>query len=323
MLIRVVGLVVLVILSTIAGLIAFGTAKAPTSSGLVAAFKGADYASLPAVEHYAAHDGASLGYRRYSAASPVSHVAVLIHGASDSGFALDRLAQSLQSANVTTYVPEERGHGSSLPHGDIAYVGQLDDDLAEFVADIQTREPGATLRLAGFSSGGGFVLKFAGGPRAGLFDRYLLLSPALTYRGPIVRPKPKEPTAASSFSVPYVPRLIGLGLANAVGVHAFDSLPVLAFAVPEDSRVLTRTYSLRLLNNLIPADYIRAIAALAHPTSVIIGDADEFSIASEVARAFAAARPAVAVHILPSVGHMGLVKDPAALAAIGAWATAE
>ena len=283
---RIVVLVALVVAVAIAGLIAFGTAKAPTSSALVDGFKGTDFSSLPPIERYAAHDGASLGYRRYVAATPSSHVLVLIHGASDSGLALHRLGESLQAANVTTYVPEGRGHGSNLPRGDIAYVGQLEDDLAEFAAEVRKREPGSTLKLAGFSSGGGFVLKFAGGARAGLFDRYLLLSPALAYRGPIVRPKPAVPTAASSFAVPYVPRLIGLGLANALGVHAFDSLPVLAFAVPADSKVLTRTYSLRLLNNLMPADYVGAIAALARPTSVIIGDADEFSVASEVARAF-------------------------------------
>ncbi len=316
------GVAIIVVLAT-ASLIAFGTSQAPTSSALVAAYKGADFSSLPQVEHYAAHDGASLGYRRYGAAIAGGRVLVLIHGASDSGLALHRLAESLKAANVTTYVPEVRGHGSNLPHGDIAYVGQLDDDLEEFAAAVRQREPATPLRLAGFSSGGGFVLKFAGGPHAALFDRYLLLSPGLAYQGPIVRPKPAQPSAASLFTVPYVPRLIGLGLANAVGVHAFDSMPVLAFAVPEDSKVLTRTYSLRLLNNLLPTDYARSIDAVSRPMSVIIGDADEFSIASEVARAFAAARPAIPVEILPGVGHMGLLREPAAIAAITGWATAD
>ena len=322
-LVRIVVWILLLVVVAIGGLIAFGTRQAPTASALVAGFKSTDYSTLPPLDRYAAHDGASLGYRRYPAATPGSHVVVLLHGASDSGLALHGLAKSLQAANVTTYVPEERGHGSNLPHGDIAYGGQLDDDLAEFAAEVSRREPGSALRLAGFSSGGGFVLKFAGGKQAALFDRYLLLSPALAYRGPIVRPKPAQPSAASSFAVPYVPRLIGLGLANAIGVHAFDSLPVLAFAVPEDSKALTRTYSLRLLNNLMPADYSRAIAAIARPTSVIIGDADEFSVASEVANAFAAARPAIAVSILPGISHMGLLTDPVALAAIGGWATAD
>ena len=322
-LVRIVAVVALLVIAVIAGLIAFGTAQAPTSSALVAGFKGVDYSSLPPLERYAAHDGASLGFRRYPAKVPGSHVVVLIHGASDSGLALHRLAESLQAANVTTYVPEGRGHGSNLPRGDITYAGQLDDDLAEFAAAVKKREPASTLRLAGFSSGGGFALKFAGSAQAGLFDRYLLLSPALAYQGPIVRPKPVQPTAASSFAVPYVPRLIGLGLANAVGVHAFDSLPVLAFAVPEDSKVLTRTYSLRLLNNLMPADYARSIVAVARPTSVIIGDADEFSVAAEVARAFAAAHPPIAVRILPGVRHMGLIADASALEVIDAWATAD
>jgi hypothetical protein len=97
------------------------------------------------------------------------------------------------------------------------------------------------LRVAGFSTGGGFALRFASGARAHLFDRYLLLAPSFTYRGPMMRPSSEGAAEVRSFSVPYVPRLIGLAAANAVGIHAFNGLPVIAFAVAPDSRTLTQT----------------------------------------------------------------------------------
>lgn len=317
------GCVLIAVIVAVTCLIAFGAATPPSTNALVDGYQRADFTTLPPLERYNARDGASLGFRRYAAAAPRPQVTVLIHGVSDSGVALHRLAESLKAANVTTYVPEVRGHGSNRPHGDIAYVGELDDDLVDLAAEIARREPHASLRLAGFSAGGGFVLKFAGGPRAGLFERYLLLSPALAVQGPIVRPKPAVPTPVAAFTVPYVPRLIGLGLANAAGVHAFDSLPVLGFAVPEDSPTLTRSYSLRLLKNLMPEDYVRSIGAVSRPMQVLIGDADEFSVASEVVRAFAAAHPAIPVKVLSGVGHMALVSAPPAIEAIDAWAVAD
>jgi alpha-beta hydrolase superfamily lysophospholipase len=99
---------------------------------------------------------------------------------------------------------------------------------------LRHREGDVPLRLAGFATGGGFALRFAGGAPAHLFDRYLLLAPSLTYHGPMFRPPSEGAAEVRLFSGPYVPRLIGLAAANAEGVHAFDGLPVIAFAVAPD-----------------------------------------------------------------------------------------
>ncbi|MFZ1100788.1 MAG: alpha/beta hydrolase [Steroidobacteraceae bacterium] len=308
----------------VAGLIAFGTRPAPPlSPAAVAAFKGVDFTTLPPLEHYSARDGAQLGYRRYGlpAGAVATRVIVLLHGASDSGPTMHPLAESLRAAGLVVYVPELRGHGDSEPSGDIRYVGQLEDDLVDFAAMLRRREGSAPLRLVGFSAGGGLALRFAGGAHAQLFSGYLLLSPGLAYQGPMVRPAGGAASSVRNFAVPYVPRLIGLSIADAIGVHAFDGLPVVAFAVPAHSKTFARTYSLRMASGLTPADYRQAIAAVKVPTTVIIGDADEFSIASEVARAFHASHPEIPVIILPGARHLDLVTQPAALAAIRQWAT--
>ncbi|MGB6604714.1 MAG: alpha/beta hydrolase [Steroidobacteraceae bacterium] len=323
-LILVIVVVLLAVTAVAAGLIAFGTRSVPTTNpSAAAAFRAVDFSTLPPLEHYAARDGAQLGFRRYGpqTAGTAPAVIVLLHGAADSGPTLHPLAQSLRAAGLVVYVPELRGHGDSLPSGDIRYVGQLEDDLVDFAAMLREREGNTPLRLVGFSAGGGLALRFEGGPHAALFSSCLLLSPGMAYRGPMVRPPSAATAGMRSFAVPYVPRLIGLMISHVVGIHAFDGLPVLAFTVPANSHTLTRSYSLRMLSDLIPEDYVQAIAALRVPTTVMIGDADEFAVASEVARAFQGHRPKIPVIILPGIRHLDLITQPAALTAIDKWAT--
>lgn len=323
-LVLVIVIALLGIACVVGGLIAFGTRPVPTvNAAAVAAFKGVDFSTLPPLEHYAARDRAQLGYRRYGlqAGTAAPAVIVLLHGASDSGPTLHPLAQTLRDAGFAVYVPELRGHVDSLPSGDIRYVGQLEDDLVDLAAVLHQREGNVPLRLVGFSAGGGLALRFESGPHAALFSSCLLLSPGIAYKGPIVRPPSAATSGVRAFAAVYVPRLMGLTIAHLVGIHAFDGLPVVAFGVPAGSHRLTRSYSLRMLSDLIPEDYTRSIAALHVPTTVMIGDADEFTVASELARAVHEQRADIRVIILPGIRHLDLITQPAALAAIRKWAT--
>jgi non-heme chloroperoxidase len=322
------GLIIVVVLlaavAVVGGLIAFGTRSVPTANpAAVAAFKGMDFSTLPPLEHYAARDGAQLGFRRYGleAGTAAPRVIVLVHGAADSGPTMHALAQSLRDAGLVVYVPELRGHGDSQPSGDVRYAGQLEDDLVDFAAVLRQREGNAPLRLVGFSAGGGLALRFESGPHAALFSSCLLLSPGIAYSGPMVRPPSAATAGVRGFAVVFVPRLMGLMFAHLVGIHAFDGLPVVAFTVAPNSHTLTRSYSLRMLSSLVPQDYRRSIAALHVPTTVMIGDADEFAIAAELARAVHAQRPEIPVIILPGMRHLDLITQPVALAAIRKWAT--
>jgi len=78
---------------------------------------------------------------------------VLIHGSSDDGAGIHPLAKALRDAGASVYVPVLRGHGNSGRVGDIDYIGQLEDDLADFVAVLRRLHPNASLSLIGFSSG--------------------------------------------------------------------------------------------------------------------------------------------------------------------------
>ena len=142
---------------------------------------------FPAARQFRARDGASLQYYAYPAEP--DKIAVLVHGSAGPGSSMHALAQSLPAAGITAYVLDIRGHGGSGRRGDIDYIGQIDDDLADFVAQLGPAKSGETRTLVGFSAGAGFTIRFAGGPYAQLFDRYVFLSPIL----------PGAPTLFSSF----------------------------------------------------------------------------------------------------------------------------
>ncbi|MEO7953518.1 MAG: alpha/beta fold hydrolase, partial [Polaromonas sp.] len=146
-------------------------------------FAHVDYSGIPDVQRYPARDGTALAYRHYApgASGTGTRRIVLVHGSSASSRSMHPLARALTAAGFTVDALDMRGHGDSGPHGQAAYVGQLEDDLQDFMRAVPFSGPST---LLGFSSGGGFVLRLAGGARQSLFDRYVLLSPFLRYNAP-------------------------------------------------------------------------------------------------------------------------------------------
>ena len=85
-------------------------------------------------------------------------------------------------------------------------IGQLDDDLADLVKGLGLDKPGVRRTLIGFSSGGGFVLRIAGGRQAGLFNDYLAISPYIGQDSPTNKPN------SGGWAGVAVPRIIALSL---------------------------------------------------------------------------------------------------------------
>ena len=153
----------------------------------------------------------------------------MVHGSSgSSGGTIHALSGGLATRGVETCAVDIRGHGASGTRGDIGYLGQLEDDLADFVALVRKTAPAAPLTLVGHSSGGGFALRVAGSPIQNLFARTVLLAPYLGYDAPSTRP------ASGGWAKADIPRIIGLAALRAVGITCCEALPVLAFAVPPE-----------------------------------------------------------------------------------------
>lgn len=298
----------------LAGMIAFGTADAPPPLAAVGgAFRTVDYSGLPNLDHYAARDGAQLAFRAYRAGAG-DRVAVLIHGSSGDSRAMHGVGSALAAAGVTAYALDMRGHGASGRRGDVDYVGQLDDDLADFAAWLRRTHPGARLVLVGHSSGGGFALRTAGGRNRALFDAHLLLSPMLHQSAPTTRPN------AGGWVSPFVPRLIGLGLLDRLGLPWFQHLSVVAFALPPSAAgKTTPTYSYRLQLSFRPhEDFLDDVRGIVRPTRLLVGEADELFIADQYAPLLEPLQPRLRVRMLPGVTHIGIVMDRNALREVAA-----
>lgn len=317
------GLAVLIasLTLTICCLAIFGTAKPPQPlSSVTNPFATMDYSGLPAIARYRARDGAELAYRSYPAG--VKQVAVLIHGSAGSSSDMHAMAIALQKAGVTVYVPDLRGHGANYPHGDIAYIGQLDDDMADFLRFAKAKYPEAKWTLIGFSSGGGFALRIAADPLGRAFDRYVFLSPFLSDDAPTVRRtnvSSSDQTAQTQpiWSTVDTGRIIGLLILDAMHIHGFDGLPVIHFAVPPGIPTVTNAYSWRLLQNFGPhKDFMADIRAVSRPVQVFVGQDDQLFLPGKFQEVFDAANENIPVTILPGLGHSDMVTSPEAIEAV-------
>jgi pimeloyl-ACP methyl ester carboxylesterase len=264
-----------------------------------------DRSDMPAIDRFHARDGTELAYRHYPARGPASgQIAVVVHGSSGSSVAVHALAKGLAARGIDTWAPDIRGHGASGSRGDIVYLGQLEDDLADFVGEIRKASPTAPLTLIGHSSGGGFALRVAGSSIQNLFARTVLLSPYLGYDAPSSREN------AGGWASPDIPRFLGLSVLRRLGIVCCESLPTIAFAVPSNSgAILASTYSYRLMSNFgTTQDYRADLAAATRPVVLFAGAADELMFPDKYQDAVG---PSVSVRLIEGVNHMGIVSDAA------------
>lgn len=308
-----VGLVAIVI----ALMLATPLSRPPELASIRAGGHVIDRTGLPNPLHFQARDGSSLAYRLYPAADgSQDRVAILIHGSSGGSFGVNAIAKQLAAENMIVVAPDIRGHGGSGTRGDIGYIGQLDDDLADLAAEMRQQFPKARFNLLGFSAGGGFALRIASGPLAPTFGHVVLLSPYLGYNAPSTR----APKDSARWADADMPRIIALTVLRRLGLTCCESLPAVAFAVAPDSQtILTSQYSYRLIVNFTaPADIDAAFRKLRTPTTIIAGTEDELMFADKYAEIVRGIAPRIDVKIVPGLNHMDMMHAPAALDAIAA-----
>jgi alpha-beta hydrolase superfamily lysophospholipase len=298
----------------LAGLIASPLRRPPELTSISDSRKSVDFSSLPALERFQARDGTALGFRHYSPSAPATgRAAIVVHGSSgSSGTTIHALSGALAAHGVEVYAMDIRGHGASGTRGDIGYVGQLEDDLADFVAVVRKTTPAAPLTLIGHSAGGGFALRVAASPIQNLFDRTVLLAPYLGYNAPTNRPD------SGGWASADIPRILGLVALRKLGIDCCEALPVLAFAVPPNSeKILTATYSDRLMRNFANHPDFRAdFAAATRPITIIAGADDELMLADKYAEAVRGLAQPVDVRLIAGINHMGIVSAPKAVSEI-------
>ncbi|MDB5958437.1 alpha/beta hydrolase [Ramlibacter sp.] len=300
----------LVILLVLAAALAFGGPHTPPAMPSINdPFKGADLSHLPPRRTYTGEDGTPLAYRAYSPEGTAAlGSVVLVHGSSASSESMHLLATAYAKAGYPVYSLDMRGHGASGSKGHIAYIGQLDDDLARFLASVR---PPAPVTLVGFSAGAGFVLRVAGGARQEAIQSCVLLSPFLGQGAPNERP------GNGGWVDVGIPRVVALSLLHMMHVEVFQELPVLRFALNEKARgLLTPEYSFALAANFRPPrDYAGTIRSVQRPCAVLGGSADEAFDTSKLEGVFRANGKDWPVTLVPGVNHIGLITQPRAVEA--------
>tara|TARA_R110002020_G_scaffold475858_1_gene713207 strand:+ start:29743 stop:30720 length:978 start_codon:yes stop_codon:yes gene_type:complete len=258
-------------------------------------------------------DGYPLQVRTYGGADDVP-LLVLVHGSGWHGQQFDALGKALQG-HADVIVPDLRGHGTAPGRrGDVDYVGQLEDDLADLVTAVA--KPGQKVIMGGHSSGGGLVVRFAGGLHGDMLDGAVLLAPFLKYNAPTVREN------AGGWTHALTRRIIGLSILNTFRITALNHLPVIQLDMPRAvldgplGDTATTSYSYRLNKSFAPrSDYLQDVAALP-PFVLLAGGADEAFISSQYAPTMGAVTDKGRFDMILGANHLDLVDDPRTLAIV-------
>lgn len=298
----------------VAAMIATPLERPPEMKSVSDSSKGIDWSTLPPLERFQARDGTWIGFRHYAANGlATGRGAIFIHGSSgSSGTVNHALTHAIAARGVETWALDIRGHGGSGTRGDIGYVGQLEDDLVDFVAQIRKTAPELPLTLIGHSAGAGFSLRVAATPiMQDMFVRTVLLAPYLGYDAPTNKPH------AGGWANVDLPRFFALATLRKIGIDCCSQLPVLALAVPASSaKYLVATYSDRLTRNFATRGYRLDLPAATRPVTIFGGAEDEMMISDKYAETVQAVKPSVDVKIIDGINHMGIVTNPKAISVI-------
>ena len=300
---------------TLGGMLAVPLRQAPELASISAGVRQVDRSDLPELQRFQARDGTELAYRVYQPATEQGErIAVLVHGSAGNSVNMHAVGKALAAAGVRAVAVDIRGHGRSGTRGDIAYAGQLDDDLTDMVKHLKVAWPRAALVLVGHSSGGGFALRVAGGVTGDQFERYVLLAPYLDPFAATARPSSDR----SNWALPDIPRIVGINLLQKFGITCCGHLPVVAFALPAGSALrATGRYSFALMTNFgTGMDHRIFLDRVRRPMTVIAGADDELMYSDRYADVMRRPGLDLKTVIIPNVDHMGVVAAPTAIEAI-------
>ncbi len=267
---------------------------------------------VPELQPYASRDGSELYFRYYP--STAETAIILLHGISEDSKYLYPYAQKVSSAGLAhVYTPDLRGYGpKAVRRGDIDYIGQLEDDLADLVQHIKT-QPVTRIVMAGHSAGGGTAIRFACSRYADWVDSYLLLAPHLGPGNPTERP-------ADGHRKLHLGRVIILSMLDAVGFKRWHGLTAMELYKRDEELHdgLATKLSFRLLLSRSPMKYKRDLTKLRKPTLVLVGAEDEVFYADRY-EAVLGRYSKAEVRIVPGSNHDGILASPIAYEHSANW----
>ncbi|MGB7317856.1 MAG: alpha/beta fold hydrolase [Planktotalea sp.] len=272
------------------------------------------FAEIPEQNSVKMKDGWDMPVRRYGSKAADKPLLILVHGSGWVGLQFNSIASALAD-DAYVVVPDLRGHGAAPERrGDVDYINQMEDDLAELI-DAEHMQ-GQQVVLAGHSSGGGLVVRFAGGAHGTMMDQAILLAPFLKYNAPTTRQN------SGGWAHTMTRRIIGLSMLNTFKITALNYLPIIQFNMPEAARqgkyghLATLRYSYRLNTGFAPRmDYLKDIAALPDFT-LIAGTQDEAFFADKYQEVMSAVTDKGSYHLIEGETHLSVIDAAETLALI-------
>lgn len=255
---------------------------------------------------FAARDGVDLSYTHVTTEGSAGlPLVIMVHGSGWFGGQFDQLAWALRDV-AEVKVITLRGHGDRPQRrGDVDYIGQFEDDIADLIGD----DPRAPI-LLGHSSGGGLVVRMAGGDHGQRLGGAILLAPFLKYNAPTTRPN------SGGWAHVLTRRVVGLSMLNTVGVHWLDHLTMIQFNMPRAvldgplGDYATTSYSWRLNTSFAPrGDYLADVAGLP-PFVLIAGEQDEAMAADQYEPVMSGVTDKGRYHVVKGAAHLDIVDAP-------------
>jgi alpha-beta hydrolase superfamily lysophospholipase len=258
-------------------------------------------------------DGTKMAVRHIKG-PPGAPLVVMVHGSGWHGRQFEGLAAGLADM-ADVLAPDLRGHGvAPVRRGDVDYIGQFEDDLADLIA--ARAEPRQKVVLLGHSSGGGLVVRFAGGVHRGMIDEAVLLAPFLHHSAPTTRQD------SGGWATVNLRRMIGLSVLNTLRITALNDRAVIRFAMPEAvlkgplGHTAISEYTYRLNASFAPRADWQADVARLPPYLLVAGTQDEAFHADRFEATIAPLNPAGRFVVLPGVGHLDVVDAAPTLTAL-------
>lgn len=276
---------------------------------------GGELASPAPPYHFTASDGASRLYRLYPGRG--DGFLVFLHGSSSDGRYLAGLATAVANATgLTVVTPDMRGHGTEPgKRGDVEAVNRQEQDIADLVRELQKGTLSRRFLLGGHSIGAGLAIRYTAGEEQPKPDGMILVAPYIHRKSPAAR------SDSGGWAAPFVLRFAGIDMLQRIGVHAFDRLPVLRFAVPPAARDGTETplYSWRLFSSVTPRpDWRAEISRIDCPVLVLAAERDSIFRSAGYSEVFGSL-PRAIVEVIPAIDHFQLVTSREVPSRIARW----
>lgn len=277
-----------------------------------------DASAIPGMKNFEARDRSLLGFRHYRSRQATRLKLYLVHAETGDDLQYASLAMALayQSGLADVFTFDMRGHGQNpLRRGDVGYVGQPTDDLADLIA--ATSAPDDVVIIGGHSSGAAVASRLAAAPGKTKVSGLLLLAPVFSRGFAANRPD------LGGWSLPLRWRVAALKVQNALGIHWADHEIAVQYAVPENvwkgplGYSVTSDYTWRAAKSLEIAD--DDLARVATPSLTLVGDRDEMIDAGLMGTAMKRLNTGGDYAVLSGETHFSIVNSQQTLAIIQNW----